>query len=121
MNRKLWLLGVIIIAVGISVYFYFDPNDSAFFPRCPFLTLTGLQCPGCGSQRAIHSLLHGDIIDAWHKNAMLVASLPFLAMLAFSELTRTRYPGFYRKINSGIVNRACFILVVGWWIVRNLI
>lgn len=86
-----------------------------------FSPLQGFNVPDAARNALDHSLLHGDIIDAWHKNAMLVASLPFLAMLAFSELTRTRYPGFYRKINSGIVNRACFILVVGWWIVRNLI
>lgn len=121
MNRCLIILLLLAIVVGICIYFYFDPGDSAFFPRCPFLTVTGFQCPGCGSQRAIHALLHGDISGAWNKNALLVASLPFVGLLLFSEATRLRYPGLYRKVNSGIVIKICFVVVVAWWILRNVV
>ena len=34
--------------VALLVLGLFDPSVSAFFPKCPFLLLTGLQCPGCG-------------------------------------------------------------------------
>lgn len=121
MNRYLIILLTLAIAAGICVYFYFDPGDSAFFPRCPFLSLTGFQCPGCGSQRAIHSLLHGDITTAWNKNALLVASLPFVGLLVFSEMTRLRHPKLYRALNSGMVIKICFAIVVAWWILRNFI
>lgn len=121
MNRTMLLIIAVVMLAAISVYFYFDPNDSAFFPRCPFLSLTGYQCPGCGSQRAIHALLHGDFAAAWGKNALLVASLPLLFLLVFSEMTRTRFPRLYRRVNSGIVIKGCFVVVVVWWILRNLI
>lgn len=121
MNRTMLLIIAVVMLAAISVYFYFDPNDSAFFPRCPFLSLTGYQCPGCGSQRAIHALLHGDFAAAWGKNALLVASLPLLFLLVFSEMTRTRFPRLYRRANSGIVIKGCFVVVVAWWILRNLI
>lgn len=121
MNRTMLLIIAVIILAAICIYFYFDPSDSAFFPRCPFLSLTGYQCPGCGSQRAIHALLHGDFAAAWEKNAMLVASLPLLFLLVFSEMTRTRLPRLYRKVNSEIVIKGCFVVVVAWWILRNLI
>ena len=61
------IIAISIMAILTIVYLIFDPAKSAWFPRCPFLVLTGLKCPGCGSQRVIHSLLNGDIASAWHK------------------------------------------------------
>jgi hypothetical protein len=40
--------------------------------------MTGLQCPGCGSLRAIHQLLHGHFAAAFRLNALLMVSLPFV-------------------------------------------
>ena len=34
------------------------------YPTCPFLAITGWYCPGCGSLRAVHDLLHGDLAGA---------------------------------------------------------
>ena len=34
------------IALAGAAYFALDPATNAIFPRCPFLTLTGLKCPG---------------------------------------------------------------------------
>lgn len=64
-RRTLWIVVSVAMALGV-VYFFFDPAGSRLFPRCPFLSLTGLRCPGCGSQRALHSLLHGEIARAAH-------------------------------------------------------
>ncbi|WP_225974845.1 DUF2752 domain-containing protein [Arachidicoccus ginsenosidivorans] len=52
--------------------------DSSWFPKCPFRSLTGLQCPGCGSQRAIHDLLNLDILGAFRENALMVVSIPYI-------------------------------------------
>lgn len=32
---------------------------------CLFKTLTGIPCPGCGGQRSVLFLIHGDFIDAF--------------------------------------------------------
>ena len=77
---------------AVAVYLLYDPSQSALFPRCPFLMLTGLKCPGCGSQRVIHSLLGGDIAAAWHYNAFMVAALPVIALYSYAELRRRRGP-----------------------------
>ena len=47
-----------------------------FEPPCLFLSLTGLQCPGCGSTRALIHLLHGELRAAWRMNALFVLLLP---------------------------------------------
>ena len=49
-----------------------DPEYSAFIPKCPFRWFTGLDCPACGSQRAIHQLLHLNIKGAFGYNPFLI-------------------------------------------------
>jgi hypothetical protein len=57
-----------------------DPSTSAVFPPCLFRALTGWQCPGCGSARALHALLHGQLTDALRLNPLAVAALPLAAV-----------------------------------------
>jgi hypothetical protein len=47
-------------------------------PFCPFHALTGLDCPGCGSLRAIHSLLRLEFAQALAYNPLICMCLPFL-------------------------------------------
>lgn len=66
------------VILATLLYFFFDARYYSFFPRCIFYTLTGFLCPGCGSQRAVSSLLHGDVMQALHFNVLVVASFPFI-------------------------------------------
>ncbi len=49
-----------------------DPNVPGHYPLCPTKAITGLDCPGCGGLRAVHSLLHGDLRGALDHNAFVV-------------------------------------------------
>jgi len=64
---------------GGAILFLFNPAQSGFYPVCLFHQTTGLLCPGCGSLRALHQLLHGHVVAALHFNALLVLSLPVMA------------------------------------------
>ena len=79
---------VITAIAAVALYTAIDPESSVFFPKCPFHMLTGLECPGCGSQRAIHSLLNGDIAAAIHYNLLIVLSIPYLLLLAILEIAK---------------------------------
>lgn len=81
-----WLLGAGLL-LGV-VYFLFDPARYPF-PRCPLNLLTGLYCPGCGSQRATYALLHGHVAQAAGLNLLAVASLPLLALGAADGIGAT--------------------------------
>lgn len=118
MRKLIW--GFLLVVVLVVVYFSFDPSRHSVFPKCPFLMMTGLKCPGCGSQRAIHSLLHADVVQAFRYNAMLVLSLPLVALLLAGEALRTRHPHFYRRIHNTRAILACFVALVGWWALRNV-
>ena len=74
---RILLAGVAaLFALGILVFFAFDPTKVPIFPQCMFHEITGLDCPGCGAQRALHHLLHGEVVAALRFNAMFVLSLP---------------------------------------------
>lgn len=77
----IFLLGV----VGIVLLHHYDPATSGIFPVCPLHYFTGMYCPGCGSLRAIHHLLHADWRDAWAMNPLTCLLLPFLGYGLLSE------------------------------------
>jgi hypothetical protein len=105
----------------LALYYLFDPAHSGFLP-CPFKHLTGYNCPGCGSQRAIHQLLHGDFIAAFSFNPMLILSLPIIGYGLGVKLwnyifkAQQRVAFFYKpKFIYGY-----FGIVLLYWLVRNL-
>lgn len=121
-NKKLYfaLLSLLIAALAV-IYYEFNPAKYSFFPKCPFHTLTGYDCPGCGSQRAIFQLLHGDIAGAARENLLLVISLPFLFIHFFFKTKSfilnkdLRWKAIYHPLTPKVI----FALVVIFWILRN--
>ncbi|MDR2910886.1 MAG: DUF2752 domain-containing protein [Bacteroidales bacterium] len=74
--------GLLTVTVTLAVLFFvLDPSEYVIFPRCPFNILTGYYCPGCGSQRAIHSLLHLNFTGVAGNNFLLI---PAVALIIYS-------------------------------------
>lgn len=90
-------------------------------PKCPVKVLTGLDCPGCGSQRALHALLTGDVAAAFRFNALLLLLLPYVAVIAVLEFTGRRHLRLYRVLGSPAAIAIVLALVVVWTVVRNLL
>jgi hypothetical protein len=74
-----------LIAIGFAILFFFDPVRTSVYPPCPFHWLTGLNCPGCGSIRALHQLAHGHFAAAFGCNPLTVLMLPVVAYLGVSR------------------------------------
>ncbi len=87
----MWVVALGALSVLAVAYTLLDPLDYAIFPKCPVKVLTGWDCPGCGSQRAIHALLNGQVAEAFRCNALLVLSIPYL--LAGFAFNLVRTPG----------------------------
>jgi hypothetical protein len=88
--RAHWKLAAV-AALGLAaaaVIFAFDPAKPGPYPVCLFHALTGLYCPGCGSLRALHQLLHGHFIAAIRFNPLMVLVLPFAAYAMASYALR---------------------------------
>ena len=75
--------------VGLVLLYNVDPRNPGSYPICPFLGLTGCFCPGCGTLRALHLLLHGNPIAAFGYNPFAVLSIPFIAYSYVTGALRT--------------------------------
>ena len=120
-NRRLTVAAIWLLTVSASVFlFIFEPGKSGFFLNCPFLMFTGFTCPGCGSTRALHRLLHGDVIGAFQFNPMMFLLLP---ILLFVLVRHTAAVFRNRRIKGNQVNAAYiwmfFVVVMSFWIFRN--
>jgi hypothetical protein len=94
-----------------------EPNGQLFYPRCQFHALTGLQCPGCGATRAVHHLLHGEVLAAIRSNAPLVLFfVPVLGLWGWKGLLGQRVEHrFTGRWAVGIL-----ILLLAFFVVRNV-
>jgi hypothetical protein len=75
-----WIVVSTVLIAALAVLYFFNPAQFGFYPICFFYKATGLLCPGCGTLRAMHQLLHGHIEAAFHFNALIVSSLPIVAL-----------------------------------------
>ena len=118
MNK--WFIGVLALGCFGITYHIYDPKDYPIFPKCPLLLLTGIKCPGCGSQRAIHSLLHSDLTNAFKYNMLLITSLPYIGALLYSESHKVKHPSLYHQLNNTKLVWGYLIIIIIWWIIRNI-
>ena len=107
-------------AAMVAVLRVANPNAAgSLLPPCPFHWLTGIYCPGCGTTRALHALLHLDIRGAWAMNPLLVLSLPFVALLLANQFFTL--PAGWRPIARRIGDaRPWAVVLITYAILRNL-
>jgi hypothetical protein len=118
-----WLAVCLLAAVAGTVVMLraVDPATSKLFPPCPLWYLTGWYCPGCGSLRAVHQLLHGNLRAAWAMNPLTVVLLPFLAYgLVSQALSEIRGRGLPRLFLPAAWIRALCAVIILFGILRNL-
>ncbi|MFD7900618.1 DUF2752 domain-containing protein [Kitasatospora sp. NPDC059722] len=115
-------LAVLLGGLAGSAYLWSrDPHlPGQALPFCPWRRITGLQCPGCGGTRMTYDLLHGDLAAAFHDNAMLLISLPLVALMYVTWLReglagRSWRPPLGRRGTAAVLGTA-----VAWTVLRNL-
>jgi|SRR5690606_2941046 len=114
--------GLLIALVALAVLFFvLDPAEHSLFPQCLIYSSTGYYCPGCGSQRAIHSLLHGNMAGVVQNNFLF---LPAALAIGYHYI----HPGLNRKFNWKLPNIfymkntpwVIFAIILLFWLLRNL-
>lgn len=118
---KVQILCFGIIGAAIILYFFDPAAASNFYPKSPFRVLTGLYCPGCGTLRAVHQLLHGHFLAAADLNPLMILFLPYL-LYAFVEYTA---PVLFEQKVPRLFIKAEWIwlglkIILAYWVLRNL-
>jgi hypothetical protein len=103
-----------ICGIAIIIFLWICDPAIAPAPQCIFRHLTGYECAGCGSQRAIHALLHGQIAVAWHFNPAIFFAIPIIIIYIINP-RRWR-----RALHSPIALWGIAIAAIAWWILRNI-
>lgn len=108
--------------IGLLIYGNIDPVSSEWFPKCPFLMLTGLECPGCGSQRAIHQLLNGNLNAAFTYNPFAIIALPYMLLGVLFEIKsiNNRFPKIERLLFGYKTIYIILAAIILFWIFRNI-
>ena len=106
------LAGALTVKANLSFFL-------SLLPQCPFNTVTGLYCPGCGITRSITALLQGDpLADLRYNAAPLVLGL--LLVFLYIEWGTDLF-GTHRRL---LPRQPVFWVVLGgvfgiYWVLRN--
>lgn len=115
-----------IFAIAFGTFFYFFNNnpshEGSAFIRCPSNALLGVNCPGCGSQRALHHLFHLEIEQALQYNGLLILFFPLLmyvlAIWCYNFIFNQHKS--IRLLNNNRILLGFFIIIVVYGILRNI-
>ncbi len=124
LTKKKLIAALIVFSIlgGFLLLYSFNPSTNTFFLPCPFHHLTGLNCPGCGSQRALHHLFHLEFLTAFKYNPLMVLTMPLViyalgvTFYNFIFGTNHRLKLFY---NNWFIWGFLIITVI-FWILRNV-
>jgi hypothetical protein len=75
------------ITFGFVLYYFQQNNpatNEATFAVCMSKQIAGIDCPGCGGQRAFHELLNGNFLAAGRLNIFIYFFAPLLAYIYLS-------------------------------------
>jgi Protein of unknown function (DUF2752) len=119
-SRLAVLLFWLSLAAASGYLLLFEPGKNGFFLACPFRKLTGFTCPGCGSTRALHRLIHGDVVAAFQFNPLFVLALPLLlyVLLRYTNAAVRGKPINPNQLSAKYI-WVLFVVILSFWIFRN--
>src|SRR4026209_2490389 len=121
MYRRSTVAGIWFLLIAGAIYFcVFEPGRSGVSPPCMFRTLTGFTCPGCGTTRALHQILHGNFVTAFTLNPLLLLAIPFIlfALLRYSVIVMRGGVPRPNALPAPYIY-AIFFVILSFWIFRN--
>ena len=122
LSGKALYAAIALVALAASAMLYaLDPREPGNYPVCPFLGVTGYHCPGCGTLRTLHAILHADMPRAFGYNPLTVLSLPFLGYaFGVGTLRAFRLPAPARLFIHPNLIWGLALGVVAFWVLRNV-
>ncbi len=120
MKLKYLLITLLILVFGF-IYISINPSEVDFLPKCPLYATTGIYCPGCGSQRAVHNLLNFSLIEAIRYNSLLILSMIILgyhfSIIIINKVFKKHIYNYIYHPKTPII---ILVIVIIFWILRNI-
>ena len=120
MFASAFVLVVVFIVFIVFIYGNYNPEENSFFPKCVLYRMTGFECPSCGVQRAVHSLLNGDFKKAFWYNPFLFFALPYVLAVIYAKKFCSVSSAWCRILLHRYSIYFYIIIYLAWWIIRNL-
>lgn len=119
---KLKHVGIFIIGLGVTLlYFFINPSEVDYLPKCPLYVTTGIYCPGCGSQRATHFLLNFNILGVLQQNVLYLIGVFIigyhLCVLGINLFFKKNIYNYIYHPKTPIIILTLMIL---FWLLRNI-
>ena len=109
----------LLIILGVGFGYYLWLNFTHLGIPCPFRTITGWLCPGCGITHMLIALIHLDFHTAYLENPFLLLTFPFL----IGEIIYQRYLQLTKQVNpqwNQVLLWLYVIALIIFGILRNL-
>ena len=121
----LWRWRFVLLAIAmlpcLALVYARNPEEPGYYPPCLFFALTGLHCPGCGTLRGLHQLLHGNLLVAFGYNPYSMLALPVIGYAFLVTLLSTTWG---KRLPTVFVHPALIwgllVAVVAFWVLRNV-
>lgn len=108
-------------AAVIATYALFNPMNEPMAPKCIVKTLTGLSCPGCGTQRTLHAIAIGrPLNEALSHNLFIIPATALLATLAAAYAIAPANKRPLRLVTSNATLYTLLATIALWTIARNI-
>jgi hypothetical protein len=121
-HKKLAFFLLLLTSVSFITLFYFwNPENNILFPKCLFYSATNLYCPGCGSQRAIHQILHGHIFTGLKYNYLIGFLTLVLGYMLYVFIIKEYFKKPIKNVfHKPIATKLILLVVILFWILRNI-
>lgn len=109
----------LLILLGVGFGYYLWLNFTHLGIPCPFRTITGWLCPGCGITHMLIALIQLDFHTAYLENPFLLLTSPFL----IGEIIYQRYLQLTKQVNpqwNQVLLWLYVIALIIFGILRNL-
>ena len=88
---------------------------------CLLKAITGYDCPFCGFQRSVWTLMRGNFVDAFLYNPYLYIISPYIILILLCVFgIIPRESRLYRTLYSRASVITAAIVTLTWWILRNI-
>lgn len=118
---KLKYIGLLVTGLAAAILFFFVNPSEFYFPKCPLYATTGIYCPGCGSQRALHDFLNLNFVGVLDHNPLFLFGILVLVYdIGIKSINKLLNKSFYNILQHKYTPMLILVIVLLFWILRNL-